>query len=157
MSKPSILVIPGSFSLPKFYDTVMDPVAAQGYEIRGLHLPSVGLSADAGRPGAPATMYDDAAFIAAEANKLADEGKDVILVPHSYAGVPTSESLKGLSKEERQKAGKKGGVVRIAYMTAVVPPVGMAAMGMLADIPKELQIELAVDVRPLTSSFPSYS
>jgi len=131
MSKPSILLIPGSFSLPEFYDTVVDPVAAKGYEIKALHLPSVG-----SKPGPtekePPSMYEDAALIAAEVTKLADLGKDVILIAHSYGGVPATESVKGLGKEERQKEGKKGGIVRLAYLTAIVPPVGSPSADVLS-------------------------
>jgi hypothetical protein len=39
-------------------------------------------------------------------------------------GCPASESLKGVTKKEREQQGKKGGVVRIAYLTAVVPCLG---------------------------------
>jgi len=144
MAKPTILLIPGSFALPNFYDEVYEPIRAKGYDIRGLHKPSVGLSAGEPRPGPPPTMYDDAAYIAGEAEKLADEGKDVILVPHSYGGVPTSQSTKGLSKEERQKDGKKGGVVEIAYMTCLVPEVGRSAKDVLMMVPPENLIDLPV-------------
>jgi hypothetical protein len=54
-------------------------------------------------------MFDDATFIAKETEKLADHGKDMILVVHSYGGVPITESAKGLGKQERQEARKKGG------------------------------------------------
>ena len=147
MSKPSILLIPGSFALPEYYDTVVEAVAAKGYEIWGLHLPSVGLETGQGREGAPPTMYDDAAFIAKEAEKLADEGKDVILIGHSYGGVPVTQSAEGLGKEERQKQGKSGGLVRLAYITSLVPAVGTSAAGVLADVTKEYQIDLKIDVR----------
>ena len=147
MSKPSILLIPGSFALPEFYDPVLNAVAAKGYEIRALHLPSVGLKTGP-REGSPPTMYDDAAFIAKEAETLADEGKDVVLVAHSYGGVPVTESTKGLGKEERQKQGKKGGIVSLAYMTCLVPAVGMTAMGVLADVPEAQRNNLPIDVRP---------
>jgi pimeloyl-ACP methyl ester carboxylesterase len=146
MSKPSILLIPGAFGLPEFYDPVINAVALEGYEIRALHCPSVGLKTGP-REGAPPTMYDDAAFIAKEIEKLADEGKDVVLVAHSYGGIPATESAKGLGKEERQKQQKKGGIVNLAYMTAPVPPVGGSAMAMLADLPKENQLDLKIDVR----------
>lgn len=145
MSKPSILLIPGSFGLPEFYDPIVNAVAAQGYEIRALHYPSVGLKTGP-REGVPPSMYDDAAFIAEETEKLADEGKDVVLIAHSYGGVPTSQSIKGLGKEERVKAGKEGGVVNLAYMTALVPALGVSAMGVLSDVPKEQQLDLKIDV-----------
>jgi hypothetical protein len=91
-------------------------------------------------------MYDDAAYIAGEAEKLADEGKDVILVPHSYGGVPTSQSTKGLSKKERQEVGKPGGIVSIAYLTCLTPALGQTAKDVLATVPPETQINLTVKV-----------
>jgi hypothetical protein len=39
-------------------------------------------------------------------------------------GCPASESLKGVTRKEREQQGKKGGVVRIIYLTAVVPCLG---------------------------------
>jgi hypothetical protein len=150
MSKPSILLIPGSFSLPEFYDPVLNAVASKGYEIRGLHLPSVACTRGP-QEDAPKTMYDDAVMIAKETEKLANEGKDVILIAHSYGGVPTTESTKGLGKPERKAQGKKGGIVRLAFMTAVVPAVGATTMDVLADVPKELRISFEIDVR-LTAS-----
>ena len=155
-SKPSILLFPGSFALPEFYDPVVDAVAAKGYEIRAIHPPSVGLKTGQGREGAPPTMYDDAAFIATQAERLADAGKDVILIGHSYGGVPVTQSTEGLSTKDRQKQGKTGGIVHLAYITSLVPAIGTAAAGMLTDVPKEHQLDLKIDVRlfPFSSSFP---
>ena len=145
MSKPSIILVPGSFSLPELYDPIVKGVAAKGYEIMALHLPTIGLKTGP-REGAPPTMYEDAAFIAEEVEKLVDEGKDVVLIAHSYGGIPATESTKGLGKEERLKDGKKGGVVALGYMTAVVPAVGDSAMGVLASVPPESQLGLPIDV-----------
>lgn len=145
MSKPSILLVTGSFCLPEFYDNVVEAVTAKGYEMRALHSPSVSLKTGP-REGAPPTMDDDAVFIAGEVEKLADEGKDVILMAHSYGGVPSTQSVKGLSKTERQKQGKKGGIVRLAYMTCLVPPIGGTAASVLADVPAEQKLDLKIDV-----------
>lgn len=145
MSKCSILLIPGAFGLPEFYDDVVNGVSSNGYEIKALHLPSVGLSTGP-RDGPPPTMYNDAAFIAREVSVLADQGRDVILVAHSYGGVPATESVKGLSKEKRQEEGKKGGIVRLSYLTALVPALGTPAMGVLAGVPTENRDEFQVDV-----------
>lgn len=147
MSKPSILLIPGSFSGPDAYDPVFEAVREKGYEIRGLHLPTVGLRKREGRPGEPPTMYDDAVFIRREVEKLADEGKDVILISHSYGGVPTTESTKGASKAERESQGKKGGVVHIAYMTSVVPAVG-ESLATSEQVVKGVDLEVLVCFRP---------
>lgn len=114
--KPTLVLVPGSFVPPSFYTNVISAFSSKGYSIQAVDTCTVGK-----KPGAPPTMYDDAAHIASVVSKLADEGKDIVLVAHSYGGIPTSESLKGLSKDTREKEGKKGGVVRVAYMTAVVP------------------------------------
>ena len=145
-TKPSILLVPGSFGLPEFYEPVFELVRAKGYDIQGLHKPSVGPSAGQPRPGPPPTMYDDAAHIANAAEKLADEGKDVIVVAHSYGGVPASQSTKGLSKGERRQAGKPGGIVNLAYLTCLVPALGQSAKDVLATVPPEQTVELKVRV-----------
>ncbi|OGM49628.1 hypothetical protein ABOM_001896 [Aspergillus bombycis] len=136
-SKPSIIIVPGSFSLPEFYDAVVDGVASKGYEIKAIRLRST----EELQP--PATMYDDAAAIAQEVATLVEQGKEVILVAHSYGGVPASESIKGLAKTEG--SGKIGGVVKLAYLTALVPQLGASATDVLADSPAENRVELKVD------------
>jgi len=66
-----------------------------------------------------------------------------------------TESCKGLGKEERQRQGKKGGIVHLAYLTIVVWAVGTPA----ADFPMYvyrdhvLDLELDVGGSPLHSSF----
>lgn len=147
MSRPSIIFITGSFALPELYDNIVQALAAANISIKVLHLPSVGLGPNVGREGAPPTMLDDAAFISAELTQLADAGTEIVLVAHSYGGIPATQSMKGLTKRERELEGKAGGVVRIAYMTALVPDVGGTAVQMLAGIPKETTTKLEVDVR----------
>ncbi|KAG9236742.1 hypothetical protein BJ875DRAFT_503149 [Amylocarpus encephaloides] len=141
MPKPSVIFVPGSFSIPEHYDPIFEAVRFKGVNIRGIQLPS----ACAKPEGAPPTMYDDAAFIASEVQKEVDQDKDVILIPHSYGGVPTSESTKGLSKKEREAEGKKGGIIRLAYLTCLVPPVGKSAGEMLLEVPSESKLELKID------------
>lgn len=150
---PTILFVPGSFTLPVAFDSIVNALAAQNISARVLHLPSIGLSPDTGRPGTPPSAYDDAAFIASEVQKEADEGYDVTLVAHSYGGIPATESLEGLSKSERETEGKRGGVVRIAYIAALVPQVGVSAGEMMAGVPEEknLTTALGVDVRSLST------
>jgi predicted alpha/beta hydrolase len=149
MLKPSILLVPGSFVPSYLYQPILDSVSREGYEIRGLHLPSIGRSSLQGRESPAPTMYDDAEFIAEEAGKLADQGKDVVVIGHSYGGVPVSQSPKRLGKAERNAQGKTGGIVRLAYITSLVPAIGKSAKDVLDQVPKENQVHQAVDVSPL--------
>lgn len=147
MAAPVILLVPGSFAVPALYeDNAIKGVKEKGYDIRCLHMPTVGLAPREARPGSPPTMYDDAAFIAAEAEKLGDEGKDVVIIGHSYGGIPVTQSVKGVTKQERQQQGKKGGVVRVGYMTCLVPRVGQSAKDVLGEVPKEQEVPLTVGV-----------
>ncbi len=145
MSCPTILLVAGSFGLPELYDGVVRGAASKGIEVVVPRLPSVGLKTGP-REGELPTMYDDAALIAREIGRLADSGKDVVVVSHSYGGVPATESVKGLTKDQRRQEGKKGGVVRLAYMTALVAAVGMPAMAVLHDVPVENRVEMDADV-----------
>ncbi|TGJ80763.1 hypothetical protein E0Z10_g8007 [Xylaria hypoxylon] len=138
MSKPYFLFVTGSFAPAPLYQNLVDLVKAQGYDIKALQLPTIGIIPGQGRDTPPATMYDDAALIAKEVEALADAGREIILVAHSYGGMPATESTKGLSVEERKKEGKKGGIVRLAYKTVLLTTPGHSAMEVL-DPPAEGQ------------------
>jgi hypothetical protein len=69
-------------------------------------------------------MADDAAHIASVVSPLVDAGKEIVLVAHSYGGVPVTESIKGLSLKERASNGQKGGIKSIVYFAALVPKLG---------------------------------
>ncbi|KAF3043775.1 hypothetical protein E8E12_010098 [Didymella heteroderae] len=128
--KPTIVLIPGSFLHSLHYAPTLQPLIDGGISVHVLDPPCYYTK----KPGDLPTMYDDASFVATFIENLADQGHEVVLVSHSYGGTPASECMKGvdgcgLSVGARQKQGKRGGVVRLAYMTAVVPKVG----GGLAD------------------------
>ena len=149
MSKPSIIFIPGSYVLLPVYQPLFDAVSKAGYEIKGIHPPTVGRSSRQGRDGPAPSMYDDAAAIAHEAETLADQGKDVILMGHSYAGIPMSQSTKGLGKEERKAQGKPGGIVQLAYISCLVPAIGNSAGSLLSKFPDENRPPVSIDVSVL--------
>lgn len=145
----AVVLVTGSFALPEFYDAVTSAVNAHdGVEMTVPHLPSVGLKTGP-RPGVPPpTMHDDAAHVAGEIARLADAGQDVIVVSHSYGGFPATESIRGLEKAARLRQGREaGGVVRLAYMTALVGREGVAAADVPHEVPKEHKGKISVDVR----------
>jgi len=145
-TKPFFLLVTGSFAPPRLYDNLVEAMKEKGYELKAIHLPTVGLGPGQGRDTPPPTMYDDAVHIAKEIEALADAGREVILIAHSYGGIPATESTKGLSVTERQKAGKKGGLVRLAYKTVLLTTPGHAAYEVLSDMPQEGRPRLETDV-----------
>ncbi|KAL6793336.1 hypothetical protein GGI42DRAFT_346228 [Trichoderma sp. SZMC 28013] len=69
---------------------------------------------------------------------LLAEGKNVILLMHSYGGVYGSAAVHGLSHKERKEAGQKGGIVGLVYVTAITPAVGKSLLDMMGLTPENL-------------------
>lgn len=137
--EPTVVIIPGSFSPAYFYDKIVGQLRDNGIEAAAYDLPSASRTP----PQPAATLTDDAAFFHDVAQKIADQGKDVVFVTHSYGGVVGTEASKGLTKAERKAAGKEGGLVRIVYVTSVVPPVGKSLADVMGDlVPAYLKVEV---------------
>ncbi|KAL1872716.1 hypothetical protein Daus18300_004262 [Diaporthe australafricana] len=126
-SKPAIVFVPGAFSRPSDFDLVSGPLRDAGYEVHVVHHPS---SPDVLVDPTP-SMLDDADNIHQLVEALADEGKDIIIVMHSYGGLPGTQACEDLSKAERLRASKRGGVARLLYVGAAIAPVGESMAGVL--------------------------
>ena len=93
-SQPTVVVVPGSFCFGDIYNEVLDPLRAKGYDIQVLEPPCYPAGYKRGsNGGAPPNMYADARYIHEHVEKLADEGKEVVLVAHSYGGMYFSQPL----------------------------------------------------------------
>ena len=137
--RPTILIIPGSFSPPPLYAGIVQHLASHGFETIVAHYPSIGRR----DPLPPATMADDAAYTGAIAEKLADAGRSIVMVTHSYGGIVGTESTKGLAKTDREAAGKAGGITRILYITSLVPRVGESLTTLMgSDVASFLRVEV---------------
>ncbi|RDW94888.1 hypothetical protein BP5796_00651 [Coleophoma crateriformis] len=136
--KPAIILIPGSFARKDLYKVVMTKLEAAGYEVQFAELDSI-ISKDIPveeRPKA-ASLEDDADQINHMLTKLADQEKEILLVGHSYGGLPMTESCQSLTKLERTMQGKRGGVIALLYIAAFVPSAGESMVDMLAGISRE--------------------
>jgi hypothetical protein len=141
-TKPAIVISPGSFCRVSFYAGFISLLHEAGYDrIEVVKLPSLGRR----DPLPAATMQDDADAIRAMVEEVSNEGFDILLMAHSYGGVPATESIKGVSKKDRIAQGKPGGVVRILYTTAVVPDLDGDLMSVMADgTPSSIKIDVSV-------------
>ncbi|KAF2725358.1 alpha/beta-hydrolase [Polychaeton citri CBS 116435] len=122
--KPTILIVPGACTLPSLYDGITSYITKAGYEIVVPQLRTVVAKTPA------ATFHDDAEYMHSQIETLADEGKDIVVVMHSYGGQPGTEAAKGLVKPDRVKEGKQGGIVRLVYLTSLAAAVG-ESMGLV--------------------------
>jgi hypothetical protein len=151
--KPTILFLPCAWHTTAYYAPVRTALSTHGYSTAATALTSLN----------PRTnIYDfseDVKVIKDAVTKIVEEGKDVILVCHSYSGLPGPEALRGLGKLERQKNGEKGGVTRLVFVMAIMLPEGKgtAPYGDVSVIPphviydKEVRPSISVSSLPMCS------
>lgn len=86
MAVPELVVVPGSFGTSEMYDPIVLPLREKGYAIHVLDPPCYPKGYKAGSQGPPPGIYDDAKFVSDYLRKLADAGKEVVVLAHSYGG-----------------------------------------------------------------------
>ena len=119
MVTPTIVLVPGAWHTAEAFDRVTAKLGADGYTAVSITLPSV---------GGEAGVAEDAAFIRMLTSRLADDGKDIVLVSHSYAGMPARESVTGLSKTNRKSKKKQGGIIALVYLVANLAEPGVSLL-----------------------------
>lgn len=122
-SKTSFIIVPGSFATVPLYDSLVAALQKQGHSARAIDLPSAN---DGSRLPAP-KGEDDSKHIRAEITATLDSEtnpSDVVVMLHSYAGVPGSSALKGLGRADRSAEGKTTAVVGVFYLASFVLPLG---------------------------------
>ncbi|KAH7231344.1 Alpha/beta hydrolase fold-1 [Fusarium redolens] len=123
--KPTIVFAPGAWHSPDSFRLVRNALQARGWETDAVTYPSVG--AEPPTKGIP----DDAAALRNVLDDLANQGKQIVLVVHSYGGLVGANAVPGLGYEQRQKEGKAGGIVTFLYLAAFVTPVGQSILKLL--------------------------
>ncbi|KAK2024225.1 alpha/beta-hydrolase [Colletotrichum zoysiae] len=113
---PTILFVPGAWHKPWVFDLVRDDLAGRGYPTAAVALPSVG-STDVN-----AGLGQDANAVRAELQGLVDAGREVVVVAHSYGGIPVANAVEGLNYKDRVAQKKIGGVLMIIHMASFAIP-----------------------------------
>lgn len=124
---PTIVLVPGAWHSPQHYFQLTDLLVGAGYDTISRRNPSC----DSLTPNAESAAKD-AAFIRHEVlMPLLDAGKNVILVMHSYGGLPGAAAAKGLSQTERTAADRPGGIIGLIFISAVVAHEGQSLLSLL--------------------------
>ena len=153
-TKPTILLIPGAWSHPSTYDVFISHLQHLSFPIAYVPYPSLNPS----HPAPTDAAHDVKTVLQKSLLPLIqNEGKDVVIVMHSYGGVPGSSAARGLSKVQRSKKGENGGVVGLIYVSGIVLPSGASvADGVGGQLPAWVKEN---EVRPpsqLTTSFSTF-
>jgi pimeloyl-ACP methyl ester carboxylesterase len=114
MSRPSLLLVPGGWHKPEHWKLLTD-------ELSGVDVHTVALTAAGDDPAALGDMHSDAAAIAAATAAI--DGP-VVVVAHSYGGIPTTQALVGADN-----------VQRIIYVTAFQLDAGESLFSSVGGVP----------------------
>ncbi|RAL00783.1 alpha/beta hydrolase [Aspergillus ibericus CBS 121593] len=125
MTSPTIVFSHGAWISPKFFDDIRSRLNNLGYPTECPAHPSVGAEPPS------KVLADDVASFREVLVSLADEGRDLVVVAHSYGGVVVSNAVKGLDKATRARDGKSGGIIQIVYMASFALDRGQSLLGVL--------------------------
>ena len=113
-TKPTVVWVPGLLHTPEHFQPIISALAEVSIPSLAFSLPSVGAGAPTHAP------YDDLKQLQTMLEGLVDQGKEVLLISHSYGGVPACQAIRGLQRSERARNGQPGGIIRIVFMGAFV-------------------------------------
>lgn len=127
MSKPTLIFAPGAW----YPHTIFNPIIEQlaDYSCHTVAFPSTQEASSV------VDLQPDIEAVRSIIQEEADAGHDIIIVAHSWAGLPVSSALEGLSKAEREAAGDKGGVMKLIFIAAFLPSVGEGLLDAFGGMP----------------------
>lgn len=115
-SKPTIVILPGGSHSPSHYQELIEQLHLANYPTRSSVLPTVNpQNPFATDPGTDVAFIREKLLL-----PIFEAGNDVLLVMHSYSGIPGSVAAKGWSKSERRSRGQPGGIVGLVYIASLL-------------------------------------
>ncbi|KAI0427887.1 Alpha/beta hydrolase fold-1 [Xylaria sp. FL1042] len=121
-TKPTILFIPGMFHTPWVFDDVRSNLSHHGYTTEVSNLASAGTAVAVAKED----LFSDASHIRSLLTNLIDEGKEIVVVAHSYGGLASSNAVQDLSVQKRSITGMQGGILMILYLSGIAIPAGQS-------------------------------
>lgn len=117
LTKPVIIFVPGAFVGPGPYAAVAECLRVDGYTVEVVHLPSAAdlssetVSSPKWKSLAEKTAESDIEAIHNVVKPHFVQGRQIVLIGHSYGSIPAMLSIEGHTAQERETKGLKGGVV----------------------------------------------
>ncbi|RAL03033.1 alpha/beta hydrolase [Aspergillus ibericus CBS 121593] len=129
MTNPTLILAPGAWYPPTAFTPLIAKLPA--YTCHPIAFPSIQQAT---------TIHDlhpDITTICILVEQESNAGNDIVIISHSWSGLPVNSALTDLSKSARQKAGKQGGVVKLIFISAFIPDVGESLIGAFGGTPPE--------------------
>jgi pimeloyl-ACP methyl ester carboxylesterase len=117
--KPVIAIVQGAWHRAVHYKAFAQALTAKDYTV----LQPDNVSAGDVENIKGKTHADDVKVIREALQPSLDEGKRIVLVCHSYGGIPGSAAVEGYQLHEREAKGLSGGIMHIVYVASFALPV----------------------------------
>ncbi|KAF8139514.1 Alpha/Beta hydrolase protein [Mycena galopus ATCC 62051] len=117
--KPTFVLVTGIAHTPAHTRFLAESLQAQGYPTEAISNPSVGRLAGTASPS-----EDTVNLRKILGDLVNNQQKDVILFCHAYGGMVGSQSVNGLERSARAKVGRKGGILKVIFLSGVLPQEG---------------------------------
>lgn len=115
-TRPAIVLVHGAWHAPANYQSFVDSLIEVGFSVHCPRLPSCNNITPP-----PASFAEDVTAVRAVVKELAEAGKRVMMVMHSYGGmVGTDAVTDDLLRHNRASTGQPGGVVHLLYLCAYI-------------------------------------
>ncbi|KAB8216217.1 Alpha/beta hydrolase fold-1 [Aspergillus novoparasiticus] len=131
MSKPTLIFAPGAWYPSSAFDPLIAKLAPHGYTCQTVSFPSIQQATEI------KDLTADTNAVRALVEPAVNAGQDVIIISHSWSGLPVNSALEGLSRAERQQEGKQGGVTKLIFISAFLPDIGESLVGAFGGVPPE--------------------
>lgn len=117
--KPVIAIVQGAWHRASHYKGLVQSLTNKGFTV--LQPNNVTAGNDENIKGK--THIDDVRTIRESLQPALDAGKRIVLICHSYGGIPGSAAVEGYQVHERQAKGLSGGISHVIYIAAFALPV----------------------------------
>ena len=122
-AKPAIVLVPGGWHTIEYFSNFRKALESYGYSTEAISLPTIGAEP-------PLQSFDeDVKAIRLSVARLSGEGKDIVVIMHSWGRVVGSEAADGYDKNTRAKVGLEGGILTLVYVSAWAIPAGVSLAG----------------------------
>ena len=131
--RPAIILVPGISSVASLvYEPLIAKLKTIGFdEVVPINLPSID-TIETKVSLKPTPLEADTKAIRSELERLVkQDGREVVVVAHSYGGTPALCSCEGLWKSQR--GGEAGGVIRACLMSSSLSLPGQTVAGVRAE------------------------
>jgi len=123
--KPTIVFVPGAWHGPRTWDKIASLLEAQQYKCVSVALPST-----ASNPSA--TFLEDITAVRDSIVAETSQGHDVVVVVHSYSGIPGASAIKGLTRNKQDVTppaeDASGHVIGLIQIASGFMPTGLSFM-----------------------------